>query len=563
MPPILWTRQFVGERWPEPITPLSASLMVERFVGEYLYYPRMQRLLAPDSRPIRVVRGHVYMNATLFRSLFEQAHFPVPDFILELFPTEFRRQLQELRPGLPSPRLVALALYTFVRDRLFERIDLNVPGNPRNWQRFEVEYNAEVCLLAAQDLSALSSEELLAFLKRVERLLYRYRRIHLGSLLIGNCIYQVFGMALKRWTNADPEGRRAQMVAGLPGSKTLETNKALWALARIAEETPATRELFLSTPAADLHGALAATGHEHFQRYFQAFLEEYGHRCHNSYELGSVSWSRDPGPVLEAVQSYVRDSQEQNSPLAKEAFMVRERLAATAETRRELKERAWIPWLPLRRMLFDRLLRLTQDYMLLRENQRFAFDRVLLVMKDALAEVGRRASAAGLLERPTDILFARFEEVPSLLQGSAEAANLLQERKLLYQTARRYSPPTYLLGDQPYSEPTLPTATLRGLGVSPGVTEGRVRIIHVPDDFTDFQEGEILVTTGTDPGWTPLFLRAKGLITEIGGLLSHGAVVAREYGMPAVVGVSNVTHLLHTGQRVALDGRSGEIRVLS
>jgi pyruvate,water dikinase len=205
----------------------------------------------------------------------------------------------------------------------------------------------------------------------------------------------------------------------------------------------------------------------------------------------------------------------------------------------------------------------------LRESPKLAAIRAMTAQREGLLATGRELVAADVLERPEDVFFLRLADLKALAGGAQrDWQALVAERRGAYEREkRRRRVPRVLLSDG--------TAFYEGLGatseagsaaivgspVSPGVVEGVVHVVFDPRGAR-LTPGEILVCPGTDPAWTPLFLAAGGLVMEVGGMMTHGSVVAREYGIPAVVGVNQATTRLQTGQRIRLDGSSGQIVVL-
>jgi pyruvate,water dikinase len=205
----------------------------------------------------------------------------------------------------------------------------------------------------------------------------------------------------------------------------------------------------------------------------------------------------------------------------------------------------------------------------LRESPKFLIIRLMGIARRALLEIGQEFVEAGTIEQPDDLFFLRLSELRSLArQDSRDWKALIFQRRAAYQREqRRRQIPRVLVSDG--------RAFYEGLGVdidkdgimigspvSPGTVEGTVRVVLDPTK-TQLSPGEILVCPGTDPAWTPLFMVAGGLITEVGGMMTHGSVVAREYGIPAVVGVHQATRRLEDGQRIQLDGTTGRIVVVS
>jgi pyruvate,water dikinase len=183
-------------------------------------------------------------------------------------------------------------------------------------------------------------------------------------------------------------------------------------------------------------------------------------------------------------------------------------------------------------------------------------------------QVGRSLTAEMRLRRPEDIFFASLEEVEQAVQGGDLSARDIERRKLEFRRLEQVcerdpgsSYPRFLKGNEPVTHHTEEASgPLRGVPVSPGIARGPARLITSPSQFDRIRPGDILVTRTADPGWTPVYGRLAGLVLELGGQLSHGAVVAREYGLPAVAGVPNALGQLEDGREIVVDGSAGTVR---
>jgi pyruvate,water dikinase len=204
----------------------------------------------------------------------------------------------------------------------------------------------------------------------------------------------------------------------------------------------------------------------------------------------------------------------------------------------------------------------------MRESPKLLIVRLMGIVRGALLEAGEQFVAAGTLERPDDLAFLRIPELEALSRHeTGDWRGLAAERRAAYQRElRRQQVPRVLVSDgrafyQGLDADEDEASTITGSPVSPGVVEGIVHVVRDPRGST-LAPGEILVCAGTDPAWTPLFVTAVGLVTEVGGMMTHGSVVAREYGVPAVVGVHEATTRLKDGQRIRLDGSTGSIVIV-
>jgi phosphoenolpyruvate synthase/pyruvate phosphate dikinase len=201
-----------------------------------------------------------------------------------------------------------------------------------------------------------------------------------------------------------------------------------------------------------------------------------------------------------------------------------------------------------------------------REYPKYAMIRRYFVYKRALMQEAERLVQAGVLRETEDVFFLRFEELQDVVRTRHVDEALIRRRREEFRSYQALSAPRVLTSDGEgiagtYKRENLPEGALVGLAVSPGTVEGRARVV-LDIAKADLESGDILVTAYTDPSWTPLFVAIKGLVTEVGGLMTHGAVIAREYGLPAVVGVERATQLVQDGQRIRVHGSDGYVEIV-
>jgi phosphoenolpyruvate synthase/pyruvate phosphate dikinase len=201
-----------------------------------------------------------------------------------------------------------------------------------------------------------------------------------------------------------------------------------------------------------------------------------------------------------------------------------------------------------------------------REYPKYHMVSCYFVYKQALLNDADRLVQAGVLGEREDIFYLRFEEFRDVVRTNQVDDELIRQRKDAFSSYQALTPPRVLTSDGEavtgtYRRADVPAGALTGLPVSAGTIEGRARVILDMAE-ADLEVGDILVTAYTDPSWTPVFVAIKGLVTEVGGLMTHGAVIAREYGLPAVVGVEHATRLIRDGQRIRVHGTDGYIEIL-
>ena len=344
------------------------------------------------------------------------------------------------------------------------------------------------------------------------------------------------------------------VLRGLPHNPTTEMDLALWAIAWHARADEAARTVLTTRLAAELAadyraGALPPA----LQRDLASFLERYGHRSIAEIDLGLPRWSDDPAHLLGAIANYLRLDETAPGPDAQFARGARE-AATMVET---LVSRVRGPRRAAVRFLLGRVRKLAG----LREQPKFQIIRVFALGHAMIAQVGVELAARALLDRPDDVFFLTLPEARRAVAGEDLRAAVAGRRVIYRREQARRHVPRVLLSDGTDAETELPATTdgaIRGTPASPGVARGVARVIRAPAGAR-LEPGEVLVAPSTDPGWTPLFLTASALVMEMGGMMSHGAVVAREYGIPAVVGVPEATSRIATGERVVVDGSHGTV----
>ncbi len=292
------------------------------------------------------------------------------------------------------------------------------------------------------------------------------------------------------------------------------------------------------------------------QRGLQGFLRRYGHRAVAEIDLGMPRWSDDPSHLLGVISNYLRLDTEDLDPISQfRAGEAKAESMITSLTTR-LAERS-----RLRARLAGWTLRRVRQLVGLREAPKFLLIVALGLMREQLKEVGYELAAAGRIEQGDDVFFLDLGDARRGLAGEDLRMLVTERREAYQQELKRRHIPRLLLSDGTEPEAVAVEAAradgaLAGSPASTGTVTARARVVLDPVG-AHLEPGEILVAPSTDPGWTPLFLTAGGLVMEMGGSNSHGAVVAREYGIPAVVGVPEATHKIETGQLITVDGAAG------
>ncbi|GAB3920130.1 phosphoenolpyruvate synthase [Larkinella terrae] len=294
----------------------------------------------------------------------------------------------------------------------------------------------------------------------------------------------------------------------------------------------------------------------------RAFLDKYGMRCVGEIDITRPRWSEKPATLIPLILSNIKNfepgaSRRKFDQGRREALKKEQELLARLKQLPDGEQKAEETKQQISRL---------RNFVGYREYPKYGIVNRYFIYKLALLKEAENLVNAGVFHEKEDCYYLTFEELREVVRTHQLDYQLIQHRKGEYQSYEKLKPPRVMTSDGEiitgaYQRENLPANAIVGLPVSSGVVEGRARVILTMEE-AGLEEGDILVTAFTDPSWTPLFVSIKGLVTEVGGLMTHGAVIAREYGLPAVVSVENATRLIRDGQQIRLNGTDGYIEIL-
>ena len=353
------------------------------------------------------------------------------------------------------------------------------------------------------------------------------------------------------------------ITRGLPNNVTTEMDLILWETARTIRKDPMARDHMVDTTIEDLaEQYLQNRLPETAQQAIARFLDRYGMRGLGEIDMGRPRWQENPVPIMQTMKSYLQIEDGNMAP-----DVVFSRSEQSAQESAAMLERAARDTTcgGVKAKIIRAAIRRVRALAGLRESPKFYIIQVMNVLRQGLLDNGKELVGEGKLERSDDLFYLYFNELEDFVKGEQRdwKAVVAERRREFNHEMRRRQIPRLLLSDGRAFYEGMTTSedeqgAWRGSPVSPGIVEGYVRVVLDPH-HAGLSPGEILVCPATDPSWTPLFLAAGGLVMETGGLMTHGAIVAREYGIPAVVGVDRATELLQTGDRIKVDGNTGRI----
>lgn len=293
-----------------------------------------------------------------------------------------------------------------------------------------------------------------------------------------------------------------------------------------------------------------------------AYLNKYGMRCAGEIDITRTRWSEKPITLVPVILGNIKNFE----PSAGKRKFEQGRQEALKKEQELLDRLKQLPDGEQKAKETKRMIDLLRNLIGYREYPKYGMVNRYFVYKQALLKEAEQLIQAGVIHEQEDIYYLTFEELHEVVRTNKLDYQIIGKRKDEYKLYEKLTPPRVITSDGEiiageYKRENLPAEAIVGLAVSSGVIEGRARVILNMEE-ADLEDGDILVTSFTDPSWTPLFVSIKGLVTEVGGLMTHGAVIAREYGLPAVVGVENATKLIKDGQRIRVHGTEGYIEIL-
>ena len=292
------------------------------------------------------------------------------------------------------------------------------------------------------------------------------------------------------------------------------------------------------------------------------YLNKYGMRCVGEIDITKTRWSEKPlalvPMILSNIKNFERGAANRKFEQGRQEALKKEQALSD-----QLKR---LPDGEQKAEETKRMIELVRNYSGYREYPKYGIVNRYFIYKQALLKEAQQLVRANVIHEKEDIYYLTFEELREVVRTNKLDYQIIRQRKDEYKLYEKLNPPRVITSDGEiiagaYKRENLPAGAIAGLAVSSGIIEGRARVIFNMED-ADLEDGDILVTTFTDPSWTPLFVSIKGLVTEVGGLMTHGAVIAREYGLPAVVGMENATRLIKDKQRIRVNGTDGYVEIL-
>jgi rifampicin phosphotransferase len=549
-PPGEFNRTMFIEIFPDPLSPVFLSVIEPLFKDMLDFTFRALGFEPPkEMQAIGGFYNQPYFNQDYIAAAFQPLSPAVRDPLVAQIVNPFGAQEETASFELSWPYIRMM----FRVLRFMVRFPKQLPGLLDNY-REEITQVDESPYEIAPDMEIFEQIYRLPFEYANKLLNYDFLMI----AVIGRS-YRVLGALLKRYYHADTEEVVAKLISGVTGNITMETNKRLWDLAQIARSSPSISAVLRENDS--LQARIILQESEEGLKFLYAmdqFLDEFGHR-EVHMDILYPTWCDDPEPVYSFIRSYL-DADEAQSPYRQQERLIKEREDLTRMVVNDLEKS--IPGRLILAPIFRWFLKQTQLHTRERDTMHFEMTRLFPPLRRLAMELGERWAASGYIDHKEDVFFLEVNELREMARFPTRAQDRIRTRKEAFTQHMHQAWPNIIRnGEEIFGARTeaveIGVAGLRGVAGSPGKVTGISRVIQGPGDFNKLKKGEILVAPITNPVWTPLFAVASAVITEVGGILSHGAIVAREYGIPAVMSVTGATRLLHDGQRITVDGNKG------
>jgi len=560
----LWTRANLKEVFPDQPSPLALSYLPIALNAMFREYHAAQGYALPaDASLVGVFRGRPYLNLSLMNHM-TVVRGGKPEIVTRLFGGGTPPPVSSDSSVAPSAQGVGHVA------RLARELLATIFLTPRRAERLFRRIRRQTRGYAAVPLERLDDHAVNGQLARFSRDLFdprTLRRLH-EIVSAQSRAYMILERLLSAWIPSKADRLLTQLMTGLGTLPNARLTYRLVALSTVARTEPRA-ESFLSRAAesATLRQYRAALAGTRFLAELDRLLQEFGHRGRFESDVMSPRFAEDPEPLLRVIQAYLRSTSVEN-PDRHEAERKRIRRAARDEVRLAL--RAGRSWSTFAQQwgLVSIVCAALQRLLAQRDENRHVTTLLVAHLRRLALEIGRRAVRDGRLAAADDIFFVLWDELPAVLaDGDRNWRSIVSERRQARGRDALIEAPDLLRGDEPVDANELARSSedddLRlGLGVSPGTVIGTVKIVASPADLETL-DGEIVVMDAIEPSLASIFPIVRGLVAEMGGILSHVAILAREYGLPAVVNVKDATRTLRDGDRIELNGTTGRIRVLA
>ncbi|MBD3255887.1 MAG: hypothetical protein GF383_12395 [Candidatus Lokiarchaeota archaeon] len=569
---VCYSRGYSDDYWNDNCTPLYFNLLGDQLtyvvnmeLNSIMGYKRM------DSKLLRLHKGHVYFNLDVLK---RKVQYEIPPFlrnedVMNYFPQGGGKYgkltVKDLSFKLPKRIIAELRIK-------FHDPDGAINKTASKYEEWTQNKFIPYCQNFDSELDRLKNTEnlgqLLGLAESIDDIMVNHFRLVRYGIPVHNIgVNLMLQYLLKRLLGKKNMVRLYPILISGLEHKLAETNEEIHYLASLVQDSQKIKRLILESPSKKLMSYISSETDPEIQVFYkevEKFLENYGDRGFTR-EVFYPRWREAPEYVFDILKSLVKGKEQEFKRVKEKNRQHRENIVKFVEAKIRSQRFGFIKW-----KLVSKILELSRRYIVFREAQRFNLDRWITRNRNVYLKIGGILQDKGILKDKEDIFFLYKREIKNIVQAILNNETIknykptIQKRITDFLKYEDTVPPKFIQGSYEFNDPESSKDKIflyKGIPASQGIITGKARVIAKIEEITKVADGEILVVSRTDPGWTPVFSKIGGLITETGGILSHGAVVSREYGIPAVTNIPKACTLFETGSILTVNGFTGEVNV--
>jgi len=558
---IVWSNSNSGELFPYVATPMTFDV-TQKFTKELLStFSSKLGININKSRPFGLIAGKIYVNMNFAAALMRKVSFSLNKNYADLFGGD-RESLTEALEIIKKSgdQGVSFSPLKFIVNIPFMALQFIIKNFSKNRYKLDSELLSTLNKYSTDNFQQFTDQNLFGI---IEELLVSLRNstnsgwpVVLSAMISNSILLKLFGsqkanIILSATAGMESADSGTEIVNLAYNAKILKIDETLIS----CEKFHQAKEILITSEPGKI-----------FLSKWSDFMLKHGHHAIGEVDVSRRRWRENPDFVFSTIKSYLKSN---NINLIIARYNI-------TKSRSMAEEEKVLSKLSVFKYLIKWIINMAKNGLNFRENYKSKLVMMIDIIRKTILEIGRRLKDRNAIASVDDIFFINLEEAKIALDNlnNINIKELIKKRQNEYEQYQKVILPSHIIGefdiksalmkDVEITNENLPSSgsNFKGIPVSSGVVQGIARVIRTVESVEILLNGEILVAPFTDPGWTPFFVNAKGLVTELGGPLSHGSIIAREYGIPAVVNVKNITKIIKTGQLIEVDGSNGIVSII-
>lgn len=565
---IIWDNSNIIESYPGVTTPLTFSFIIKVYEAVYRQFVGMMGVSNEDidenketfANMLGLINGRVYYNLlSWYKALAMLPGYSInAEFMEKMMGVKERFELKQIKTRTKFQERLRVI-------HMVRTITKNLRALPKMRIDFVNDFNAKMKEYNAIDFSTKNADELMFLYLNFEQTLLKKWKAPLVNDFFAMIYFGVLQKLVVKYKIDDTGTVHNNLMCGAKDIISTEPIQRCLSIATLIQKDQKAKDCFLNNSSEEILKQLGSLNLD-IQKEISDYIEKFGNRCVGELKLETITYKQNPAAFIQIIKSYIEQgvtTENTHSDLD-----IKLRNEAETKVKQALKGK------PLKKWLFNYFLKRSRILVSSRENLRYERTRAFGVVRELFCEIGNKFYAEGLIKQPRDIFYMTKEEIFDYIKGTSFNYNLKDLIEYRIKEFKGFEKQTtseridtrgivYTGNNFLQKRNTNPlSGDLKGLGCCPGRIKAKVQVVHNPNDVKNLN-GDILVTSSTDPGWVTLFPTASAILVERGSLLSHSAIVSREMGKPCIVGITGLLDTLITGDEVEMDGSTGEIKIIT